>query len=128
MPSCPQSWQETSLLAAYLSWSSFVRKNSYLTRDAMLMSKNWMTSVWSWDHCFNSIMLSYHLPELAWDQFMLLFDHQNATSLLPDSINDACGVWNYCKPPIHGCALRWMMRNMHLSVSQMQEAYQCLCK
>ena len=94
----------------------------------MLMSKNWMTSVWSWDHCFNSIMLSYHLPELAWDQFMLLFDHQNATSLLPDSINDACGVWNYCKPPIHGCALRWMMRNMHLSVSQMQEAYQCLCK
>ena len=123
MPFCPEQYAETAERAAYLLWASIVRKDGFLPRDAMFMSKNWMKSVWSWDHCFNAIALSYHAPEMAWDQFMIMFDCQDPTGLLPDSINDVHVVWNYCKPPIHGWALRWMMRHMDLTPEQLEEAY-----
>ena len=128
MPRCPLRYEETAEKASFLLWASIVRKDGFLPRDAMLMSKNWMKSVWSWDHCFNAIALSYQAPEMAWDQFMIMFDCQDATGLLPDSINDVHVVWNYCKPPVHGWALRWMMRNMDLTRCQMKEAYERLSK
>ena len=128
MPPCPPLYAETTEKASYLLWASIVRKDGFLPRDAMLMSKNWMKSVWSWDHCFNAIALSYRDSDLAWDQFMIMFDCQDATGLLPDSINDVHVVWNYCKPPIHGWALRWMMRNMALTEEQTAEAYARLSK
>ena len=128
MPSVPDAYSEAAERAGYLLWASIVEKDGFLPRDAMLMSKNWMKSVWSWDHCFNAIALSYHAPESAWDQFMIMFDCQDPTGLLPDSTNDVHVVWNYCKPPIHGWALRWMMRNMELSEAQVREAYERLSK
>ena len=126
LPACPGAYGEAAEKAAYLLWASIVGKNGLFTRDAMLMSKNWMKNVWSWDHCFNAIALSYGAPELSWDQFMLLFDCQDPTGLIPDSINDADAVWNFCKPPIHGWALRWMMKNMSLTCQQTEEAYRRL--
>lgn len=126
MPAVPSQYRENAYMASYLNWSSVVRKNGFLHRDAMYMSKNWMCNVWSWDHCFNAISLSYNNPETAWDQFMIMFDNQDKTGRLPDSINDAHVVWNYCKPPIHGWALSKMMENMKLSDTQLKEAYGCL--
>ena len=126
LPSCPDAYAETAERAGYLLWSAMVRKEGFLPRDAMLMSKNWMKSVWSWDHCFNAIALSCHAPELAWDQFMIMFDCQDPTGLLPDSINDVHVVWNYCKPPIHGWALRRMMKYMDLTEEQLEQAYRRL--
>ena len=128
MPSVPGGYAEAAEKAGYLLWASIVRKDGFLPRDAMLMSKNWMKSVWSWDHCFNAIALSYHAPDLAWDQYMIMFDCQDPTGLLPDSINDVHVVWNYCKPPIHGWALRWMMKHMNLTTEQMEEAYRRLSR
>lgn len=128
MPECPERYADTAWRAAYLNWSSIVKKDGFLTRDAMYMSKNWMTNVWSWDHCFNAIASSYHNPEMAWDQFMIMFDQQDKTGVLPDSINDVHIVWNYCKPPIHGWALRLMMENMELDDEKLRKAYDCLAK
>ncbi len=128
LPRVPTEYAEAAEKAGYLLWSSMVRKDGFLPREAMLMSKNWMKSVWSWDHCFNAIALSRHAPEPAWDQFMIMFDCQDPTGLLPDSINDVHVVWNYCKPPIHGWALRKMMRHMTLTTEQMTEAYRRLGK
>lgn len=128
MPSCPDKYKTTAEKAAYLMWASIVHKDGLFSRDAMMMSKNWMKNVWSWDHCFNAVALSYRAPQQAWDQFMLVFDRQDPTGLLPDSINDANMVWNYCKPPVHGWALRWMMKNMTLTDGQLKEAYARLSK
>ena len=128
MPSCPEPWASAAEKAGYLLWASIIRKDGFLTREAMLMSKNWMKSVWSWDHCFNAIALSRHAPEMAWDQFMIMFDHQDPTGLLPDSINDVHIVWNYCKPPVHGWALRRIMEHITLSPLQAEEAYNRLSK
>lgn len=92
-------------LAAYVLWSATVRPAGFVTRPAVLMSKHWMDKVWSWDHCFNALALAGGLPELAWDQFRLVFDHQDPTGALPDSITHSEILYNFVKPPIHGWAL-----------------------
>jgi hypothetical protein len=91
-------------LAAYALWSATVRPAGELGRDAVLMSKHWMDKVWSWDHCFNAIALA-GLPDLAWDQFLLPFDHQDELGALPDSVAHSEVLRNFVKPPIHGWAL-----------------------
>lgn len=128
MPTVPECYETTREMAAYVNWTSCVKKFGFLTRDAMFMSKNWMTNVWSWDHCFNAMALSYGNPNAAWDQFMIMFDMQDETGVLPDSINDARIVPNFCKPPIHGWALQKMMKQMELSQEQLHEAYEKLEK
>ena len=45
-------------------------------------------------------------PDLAWDQFQLPFDHQDAAGALPDSVTHSEILYNFVKPPIHGWALR----------------------
>jgi hypothetical protein len=93
-------------LAAYVLWSATVRPAGFVARPAVLMSKHWMDKVWSWDHCFNAIALADGLPDLAWDQFHIVFDHQDAAGALPDSVTHSEILYNFVKPPIHGWALR----------------------
>lgn len=122
LPTSP-SFAVTRPLAAYVTWSSLVAPRGHLGREAMLMSKNWMINVWSWDHCFNAIALARLQPELAWDQWAVMFDHQNEFGALPDSINDAEMVWNFAKPPVHGWALREMRaQGLRLTKPQMEQA------
>lgn len=128
MPSVPACYETAREKAAYVNWMSFVKPCGFLTREAMLMSKNGMLNVWSWDHCFNAMALAYENPKEAWDQWMILFDHQDAMGVMPDSINDSYIIRSFCKPPIHGWALRKMMRVMALSNEQVNEAYDHLAK
>jgi putative isomerase len=122
-PPVPEQYAEARTLAAYINWVSVVRSHGFLGRDAMFMSKNIMCSVWSWDHCFNAMALSRYEPELAWDQFMLPFDHQDQTGCIPDYVNDSHILQGFVKPPIHGWALSRMMEVMELTPAQMQDAY-----
>lgn len=92
-------------LAAYVLWSATVGPAGFLQRPAMLMSKHWMDKVWSWDHCFNALALADGAPELALDQFLTPFDHQDARGALPDSVTHSEVLYNFVKPPIHGWAL-----------------------
>lgn len=123
MPSVPEKYQDAARTAAYVNWSGIVAPCGLLKRESMFMSKNWMCNVWSWDHCFNALALSYHCPREAWDQFMIMFDFQKKSGNIPDSVNDCKVIHNYCKPPIHGWTLRKLMKNMKLSRHQLQEAY-----
>ncbi|TGU73329.1 hypothetical protein EN829_064955, partial [Mesorhizobium sp. M00.F.Ca.ET.186.01.1.1] len=96
---------EARELAAYITWSCVVRPEGYLPRPAMYMSKNWMTNIWSWDHCFNAMaMTRWNLP-LAWDQLMVFIDRQDESGVFPDFINDRYALWNCFKLPIHGWTL-----------------------
>jgi len=114
-------------LAAYINWTSLVSPRGHFKREAMLMSKNWMINVWSWDHCFNAIALAKLQPALAWDQWAIMFDFQNEHGALPDSVNDADIVWNFTKPPVHGWALREMRaQGMSLTEAQLEHARRCL--
>jgi hypothetical protein len=114
-------------LAAYVLWSATVRPAGFVTRPAVLMSKHWMDKVWSWDHCFNALALAAGLPELAWDQFRLVFEHQDAAGALPDSIAHSEVLYNYVKPPIHGWTLGNLRRRVPgLSQAELHETYRRL--
>ncbi|MCR8642507.1 hypothetical protein NV379_07500 [Paenibacillus sp. N1-5-1-14] len=120
----PAPYEEARELAAYITWSCIVKADGYLPRDAMYMSKNWMTNIWSWDHCFNAMALIKTNPQLAWDQLMIFFDRQDESGMLPDFMNDRTALWNCCKPPIHGWTLKWMMdRTTFLTEDHYREIY-----
>ncbi|WP_344753626.1 amylo-alpha-1,6-glucosidase [Gryllotalpicola koreensis] len=93
-------------LAAYVLWSATVAPRGFVTREAILMSKHWMDKVWSWDHCFNALAVVGGLPGAGVDNFLMPFDHQEASGALPDSVTHSEVLYNFVKPPIHGWALR----------------------
>ena len=123
VPAAPAELAETRAAAAHLLWSCSVAKAGYLGRDALLMSKNWMDRLWSWDHCFNAVALAPVRPDLAWDSFLAPFDLQAEDGSLPDSISEGAVVRGFVKPPIHGWALRRLMAATELSEAQLSEAY-----
>jgi putative isomerase len=122
------AYEQGRQLAAYINWSCIVKPEGNVTRYGMLMSKNWMFNIWSWDNCFNAIALSYHQPKLSWDQLMLVFDKQDSTGALPDYINAHHLVWEFRKPPIHGWTLGQLMEHSQLSQKQLAEIYPKLVK
>jgi hypothetical protein len=117
-------------LAAYVLWSATVRPAGFLRRPAVLMSKHWMDKVWSWDHCFNALALAPGLPDLAWAQFQLPFDHQDETGALPDSVTHSEVLYNFVKPPIHGWALRRLRERLTRppGTDRLAEVYQRLAR
>jgi hypothetical protein len=116
-------------LAAYVLWSATVRPAGFVTRPAVLMSKHWMDKIWSWDHCFNALALADGLPELAWHQFRIVFDHQDPAGALPDSITHSEVLYNFVKPPIHGWALRQLRRRLpRIDATELAASYEALAR
>ncbi|AXE90238.1 trehalase family glycosidase [Streptomyces sp. Go-475] len=115
-------------LAAYVVWSATVAAKGLVTRPGVLMSKHWMDKVWSWDHCFNALALAPGAPALAWDQFLLPFDHQDDSGALPDSVTHSEVLHNFVKPPIHGWALGRLRRSLPapLDPAELTEVYERL--
>jgi putative isomerase len=129
LPAVPVEFSQGAKEAIYLNWSGIVEPRGFIDRDAILMSKNWMSFVWSWDHCFNAIAMSYFDPKLAWDQMMVVFDRQDKIGCLPDAINDKQFVWFATKVPIHGWAIKQMMRVKDVvSNNMLKEIYEPLSK
>jgi glycogen debranching enzyme len=127
LPAGPAEYADAHRRAGYITWSSVVDPREDFQRPAMLMSKNWMSKVWAWDHCFNAMALAEGHPELAWDQLLIPFDHQREHGGLPDSMSNNGMQYAIVKTPIHGWALNWMLdRGLELSRSQRFEAYDCL--
>ncbi|CEG28480.1 amylo-alpha-1,6-glucosidase [Bacillus sp. B-jedd] len=120
----PDKFARGKELASYITWSCLVPAEGVLTRPAMYMSKNWMTNIWSWDHCFNALALAKKSPELAWDQLMIFFDLQDASGMLPDFANNRFVLWNFTKPPIHGWTLRRMWEQTDfIDTERLREIY-----
>ena len=112
MPAAPTRYEPARRLAAYVDWASTVEPCGLLKRHTMLMSKNWMCNVWSWDQCFNAMAMAAGQPELALDQMLVLVDHQDRFGSYPDSINDIELHYNYSKPPVHGWAFREILARL----------------
>ena len=99
LPGCDPAHEAGHALAAYVLWSNYVPAEGRLSRPAVYMSKNWMTNIWSWDHCFVALALP---PALAWDQMAVIFAAQHPSGRLPDCLNDLSALWAFTKPPVHG--------------------------
>lgn len=102
-------WEE-QIMAAYLNWACLVNPAGHLQRPCMLVSKHRMSGMWAWDHCFNAMAMIRKHPRLAWNQFMVVFDHVNSQGALPDLLTECGKIQVYEKPPVHGWALAKMIR------------------
>lgn len=108
-PAVAAEWDDAARVAMYVNYSSIIPPDGgTLKRPTMLMSKNWMNECWSWDHCINALAHAGTDPDLAWDQFQVPFDHQDAFGCLPDSVSGGGTQRNFTKPPIHGWTLSRM--------------------
>ncbi|MCR8643970.1 hypothetical protein NV379_15060 [Paenibacillus sp. N1-5-1-14] len=112
MPKAAEKYVASRNLASYITWSCVVHPEGLLKDYAMYMSKNWMFNIWSWDNCFNAMMLSGNQPELAMAQLDLFTQYQDPSGIYADFINDKFISFNCCKPPIHAWAFK-KMRGMN---------------
>jgi len=118
LPSLPDELVEVAKLAWYVLWVNTVAPEGYLQRYTVICSKRhkvgdilWANGIWAWDHCFHAIALRDTMPELAWEQFMVMFDHQATDGKLPDYVKDTHLLWAFTKPPCHGWAYSKLMQN-----------------
>lgn len=102
LPHVPPEFAAGALLANYILWSAYVPAEGALSLPSVYMSKNWMTNIWSWDHCFVALAFGAAAPELAFGQMQAIFNAQDASGRLPDYINDRYAYWAFTKPPVHG--------------------------
>ena len=128
-PPAPTGRSPYTQLAWYVLWSCFVRAEYPLRYDAILMSKSFMCSLWSWDHCFNALALSLIDARRAIEQFLLPFELQAESGVLPDAFApNAEIVWGVTKPPVHGWCFGKLMERIELEKDLLRSVYRHLEK
>jgi hypothetical protein len=131
LPSVSEKYAKTASLAAYADWSAVVEPRGFLTRPSILMSKATMLNLWSWDNCFNTMALIDAHPDLAWGQFLWVFDSANVDGISPDFENDRWMEWNFSKVPMQGFTLKYLERNypsFYNDRARMAEIYEKLAR
>ncbi len=129
MPEVPRERRKYAEIAWYTQWSSFVRAYDNYKYDAMLMSKNHMSSIWSWDHCFNALAMARVDLQTAIEQFLLPFEVQAESGILPDMWNpNSEVVWGVTKPPIHGWCFEKLMDYHNIEEKTLEKVYKHLEK
>jgi putative isomerase len=110
LPPVPEMYHLPAEAAWFLLWDCQVSPEKFLTRQAIYMSKFWMNGIWAWDNLFNAIAIAGADPQLAWDQLLLFFDHQDPNGMVPDMISDLATIYGFTKPPLQGWAIRKMVQ------------------
>jgi glycogen debranching enzyme len=112
MPAVRPQDEDARRLATYVNWATTVEPCGLVKRPSLLMSKFWMSSIWSWDHAFNAMALAAGHPGLSLDQMLTMVDHQDEFGCFPDSVKDQAITYNFSKPPVHGWAFSEMLEGM----------------
>jgi putative isomerase len=127
MPSTLPEFHDSALRSWFNLWSSTVPARGNYKYPGVIMSKDFMSSIWSWDHCFNALALSLSNIKAALEQFFLPFELQAANGALPDYVNPELEVvWGVTKPPIHGWCFNKLMDAYDLDLDVLKKAYKHL--
>jgi putative isomerase len=130
LPEVDNEYVEARDLAAYVNWSAVVNPAGYVTRPTMYMSKVGMCNVYNWDNVFNAMAHCSHQPQLAWDQLLVMADHQDEFGKSPSSLNRSEIRTTITNSPVHGWGLRYMWDHNPemMTPERMQEAYDYLSR
>jgi len=129
LPQHSEKYDNYEEITWYNLWSSFARAEDVYHYDTMLMSKKFMTSVWSWDHCFNALTMIKISKKVALEQFCAPFVLQAETGALPDMWNPNSEIiWGVTKPPIHGWCFAKLMELFEFSKDELETVYSYLEK
>ena len=121
-PSVCEEDRSSAILARFILWSAVIPPHNMVKRRGVLMSNNWMINVWGWDSAINAMGLSLGDPALAYDQLVFPYDYQTEEGLIPDYVNPYEIMWNFTKPPIHGIAYLYFLKEQ-MSDSQVADLY-----
>jgi putative isomerase len=130
LPEVPEEYAQTRDLAAYVNWSAVVRPADLITRPTMFMSKVGMCNVYNWDNVFNAMAHCSHRPDLAWDQLLVMADHQDEFGKSPSSLNRNNKRTTITNSPVHGWGLKYMWEHNPgmMTPERMNEAYDYLSR
>ena len=112
--------------AAFVLWANTVPAGGNYASPAVMMSRNALIGIWSWDHCFVALALARAHPEQAWEQWWLPFKLQTEEGMLPDAFTESYRDYAMTKPPVHGWALRTILKFYHPTEAELREAYGAL--
>lgn len=129
IPDVPARYRESAVRSWYNLWASTVPPAGNYKYPTVVMSMEFMSSVWSWDHCFNALALAQANPELGLFQFFTPFEKQAKNGVLPDYVNpDLEVVFGVTKPPIHGWCFSKLMDSGIQDPKILRKAYLHLSK
>ena len=128
MPDVPEAYYPSARLAWYNLWSCFVRAEGNFHYDAILMSKATMAAVWPWDHCFNALALAPADVKAAIEQFLLPFEIQQPSGMLPDFVQVDSRFDMVTKTPIHGWCIDRILHGREVDRATLQHIYGRLVK
>lgn len=130
LPEVDEEYEKTRDLAAYVNWSAVVNPAGCVTRPTMYMSKIGMCNVYNWDNVFNAMAHCNHQPELAWDQLLVMAEHQDEFGKSPSSLNRSSTRMTITNSPVHGWGLQymWDKNPALLTPERMAEAYEYLSR
>lgn len=117
LPKIPEKYHSQAELAWFLLWNDQVPGEGALLRPTIYMSKFWMNGIWAWDNLFNAMAVVKADAQLAWDQLLLFFDHQDPNGMVPDMITDLEPIYGFTKPPLHGWVIRKLVDKLGLKKS-----------
>jgi hypothetical protein len=127
IPTTAEKYRASAVRSWYNLWSSTVPAGGNYACPAIVMSMEFMSSIWTWDHCFNALSASLHDVQHGLNQFFLPFEVQAPNGVLPDYINPNLEiVWGVTKPPIHGWCFSKLMDNNNLGKDVLEKAYKHL--
>lgn len=109
-PKVTSQYEHSIETALYTCWASTIAPRKNLDNYGILMSKDVMRAIWSWDNCFTALGMSYGGDhDLAWHQIKIVLDKQAENGALPDLVTDWHTSWTCVKPPIYGIVLEEMI-------------------
>ena len=128
LPPVPEKYREYGEKAWFALWSAYVRAQPPYRDDTILMSKKFMSAVWSWDHCFNALAVGKADARLGMNQLLVPFHLQQEDGSLPDRFGPDSVLWACSKPPIHGWCMTRLMEWHDYDEQTLRKVYTCLEK
>lgn len=104
----PDGFEDAVEKASYILWHSVIHPEGHVSHPVMLMTKNRMNLVWSWDYTFNALAAVAARPELAYGQYLAMADMQGEDGTYPDAFQARVEIRTFVKPPVQGFMLKRM--------------------
>lgn len=129
LPEVPAERRAEAEQAWHILWNNYVRAEGVLHYDGIYVNKDYMTGVWSWDHCFHALGVARGNFQSAIEQLIMPFELQNDEGKMPDvwKVPDV-EFWGITKPPVHGWCLMRLMEIGEVDQSVLEFMYPKLVK
>ncbi len=125
MPELAQPFEESRAECEYVTWSYLTSPYGTARYPMIQMFAGIMAS--QWQMCQNAVALQEHLG-LAADLLLGPIDRASGEGQLPDGYDDAGCETQIIKPPIHGWAVKQIMKNHDLAKECPREKLEALYK